>query len=155
MNNARNTKSPKDVVINMFVATDNRDWDVVEKSFNSKVSLDYSSMNGRPAAKMSAKQIIASWKGILPGFDATHHQLGNFQVSYRGDAAYLSCYGTASHHLKDNEASLWVVVGTYDFDLIKDGSDNWKISSMKFNFKYQHGNTLLSEKAIKRLLNSE
>ena len=33
-----------------------------------------------------------------------------------------------------------LVVGTYDFNLVKTGAA-WKIISMKFNFKYQAGNT--------------
>ena len=39
-------------------------------------------------------------------------------------------------------------LGSYDFDLKKSG-DQWKITSMKFNYKYQEGNTSLPEKAIK------
>ncbi|WP_346752780.1 nuclear transport factor 2 family protein [Splendidivirga corallicola] len=139
---------PKKTVIGLFIATDQKDWEQVEKSFHQEVLLDYSSMNGNPASKLSPEQIISAWKGILPGFEHTHHQLGNFISSVDGNKAEVFCYGTASHYLSDKEGSLWLVVGTYDFELEQLANGSWKITSMKFNFKYQDGNTSLPQKAI-------
>lgn len=141
-------KSPKEVVISLFVATDQQDWATVEQVFNTTVNLDYSSMNGNPASLLKPSEIIEAWKGILPGFEATHHQIGNVQVSEKEKLASVFCYGTASHYLKDKAGNLWLVVGTYDFDLLKHPSEDWKIASMKFNFKYQDGNLTLPQKAM-------
>lgn len=149
--NAQEMSSPKDVVINLFVTTDLNDWSAVEHVFDSSVVLDYSSMNGQPGSELTPMQIIDAWKGILPGFESTHHQLGNFQTSVKDNSAHVFCYGTASHYLKDEAGSLWTVVGTYDFDLVKDRSGKWKITAMKFNFKYQDGNNGLAQKAINNL----
>lgn len=140
-------KNPEQTVTNLFVATDQRDWDQVAKIFHHEVLLDYSSMNGNPAAKLSPEQIVAAWKGILPGFESTHHQVGNFISSIDGDKAEAFCYGTASHYLPDENGNLWLVVGSYNFELVE-VENTWKISTMKFNFKYQDGNTALPEKAI-------
>lgn len=148
---AQDMETPKDVVINLFVATDLRDWNVIENIFSSSVILDYSSMNGLPASELKPTKIIDNWKGILPGFESTHHQLGNFQSFEEEGSARVSCYGTASHYLENDVGSVWVVVGTYDFDLIKDSSERWKITSMKFNFKYQDGNKELPKIAIEKL----
>ncbi len=148
--NAQKMKEPKDVVIGLFIATDQSDWETVKQSFSNQVLLDYSSMNGNPATQLSPEQIVGSWKGILPGFEHTHHQLGNFMSSVSGNKAEILCYGTATHYLKDDQGSLWTVVGTYDFGLISQGG-SWRITSMKFNFKYQEGNTSLPQKAINRL----
>ncbi len=148
--NAQQMKSPQNVVVQLFIATDQKEWDTAKDCFTETVLLDYSSMSGQPAAELSPEQIISSWKGILPGFESTHHQTGNYQVSRQDDTAHVFCYGTASHYLDDEEGSLWVVVGTYDFELAKVGNDTWKITSMKFNFKFQDGNTSLAEKAIGR-----
>lgn len=142
--------TPNDVVIGLFVATDRQDWEEVSAAFDSKVLLDYSSMNGNPATELTPEQIITAWQGILPGFEHTHHQLGNFQVSESGDKAQVFCYGTATHHLTAENGNIWTVVGTYDFDLRK-SEGSWKITSMKFNFKYQDGNASLPEEAINRL----
>lgn len=142
-------RGPQQTVIGLFVATDQRDWQAVEQSFNTEVVLDYSSMNGAPAATLSPEQITTAWKGILPGFEHTHHQLGNMSVSENGDKAQVFCYGTASHYLQDEAGNIWWVVGTYNFDLIKEKDGTWKITSMKFNYKYQDGNTTLPAKAMK------
>ncbi len=148
---AADLSSVEGTVISLFVSTDMRDWESVKASFASNVLLDYSSMTGNQASTMTPEQIIESWKGILPGFSSTHHQLGNFISSQNGKNAKVHCYGTASHFLEDPEGNLWIVVGSYDFDLVKDASGKWVITSMKFNFKYQDGNTGLPQKAMEKL----
>ena len=144
-------ESPQSVVTKLIIATDEKDWFAVENSFHTKVILDYSSMNGNPATELSPEQIVESWKGILPGFDHTHHQLGNFIVKEEQPKVTVFCYGTATHYLNDAKGNLWTVVGTYDFELILSESKTWKISKMKFNFKFQEGNTTLPEKAMNNL----
>ena len=144
-------KNPNDVVTALFIATDQSNWEGVKQAFNAEVLLDYSSMNGSPASELTPDQIISAWKGILPGFESTHHQLGNFVSSIDGTKASVFCYGTASHFLTNEKGSLWTVVGTYNFELIQDAQENWKISSMKFNFKFQNGNTTLPEIAISKI----
>lgn len=136
-------------VTKLFVAADQRNWPEVAQAFASKVILDYSSMNGSPPTTVTPDQIIKAWKGILPGFESTHHQLGNFISKANKDTATVFCYGTATHYLPDEKGNLWTVVGSYNFDL-KKIKDQWKIISMKFNFKYQNGNTSLPAKAIKK-----
>ncbi len=145
--NAQEMELINRTITELFVATDTRDWQKVEQIFADQVVLDYSSMNGNPAVELSPSQITGAWKGILPGFESTHHQIGNFITKVDENKASVFVYGTATHYLSDDQGSVWTVVGSYDFDLIK--TDNkWRISSMKFNFKYQDGNTSLPEKAI-------
>ena len=95
--NAQNMKNPEDVITQLFISTDQRNWPDVENCFANKVVLDYSSMNGSPAATQTPSDIITAWKSILPGFERTHHQLGNFMTSKNGDQSKVFCYGTASH----------------------------------------------------------
>ncbi|MEM9328465.1 MAG: nuclear transport factor 2 family protein [Bacteroidota bacterium] len=146
--NAQEMKDPQHTVTGLFIATDQQDWDQVSSSFHAQVRLDYSSMNGNPAATLTPEEIITAWKGILPGFEHTHHQLGNMTSHVKGDSATVFCYGTASHYLGHEAGNLWIVVGTYDFQLVRIDDGNWKIASMTFDFKYQDGNTSLPEKAI-------
>ena len=75
--NAQDMNDPKNTVFTLFKATDDHQWNIAENTFADKVELDYSSMNGNPAVVLSPLEIITSWKGILPGFESTHHQLGN------------------------------------------------------------------------------
>lgn len=140
-----------DVVNAIFVNTDERQWDTLASLFSDQVLLDYASMAGGLPATVTPAQIIASWKGILPGFKATHHQVSNYQVSVQGTYADVFCYGTATHYLPNDKGSpLWTVVGTYDLHLTKSG-DMWKVDKMKFNLKYQDGNTALITQAQQEL----
>ncbi len=149
--NTTNMMDPTQTVTGLFIATDQRNWQQVAQLFDDQVILDYSSMNGNPASTMTPDQIISAWKSILPGFEHTHHQLGNLVASGDKTTAEVFCYGTANHFLPDNGGSVWTVVGTYNFQLAKKATGQWKISSMTFNFKYQDGNTALPEKAINNL----
>ncbi|MNC50682.1 hypothetical protein D3C75_999400 [compost metagenome] len=58
--------------------------------------------------------------------------------------ATVFCYGTATHYLEHKDGNVWTVVGSYDFDL-NETDGGWRIVRMKFNFKYQDGNTGLLE----------
>lgn len=149
--NAQVMDTPIDVVTQLFIATDAKDWSQIENIFSSEVTLDYSSMNGNPAIQMTPGAIIELWQGILPGFSSTHHQLGNFQTVINDNKAHIFCYGTAIHYLEDENGSVWTVVGSYDFDLFQANDNSWKISSMTFNFKYMDGNASLPEKAMNNL----
>ncbi|MEM8895814.1 MAG: hypothetical protein AAGC88_14630, partial [Bacteroidota bacterium] len=48
----------------------------------------------------------------------------------------------STHYLEDESGNLWTVVGSYDFELTSNDGQ-WTIDAMKFNFKYQDGNTSL------------
>lgn len=136
--------------LGIFIQTDARRWDRIEAIFAPQVLLDYSSMSGEPAASMRPDQITTAWKQVLPGFDQTHHQIGNIIVTGRGADADLFCYGTATHYLADQPGgSIWTVVGTYDFHLVQIDSD-WRVDRMTFNLKYQDGNLNLPNLAGER-----
>ena len=150
--NAQNMEQINARVTQLFVSTDQGNWPEVENCFANQVVLDYSSMSGNPAATMSPKDITGAWKTILPGFEHTHHQLGNFLTEVEGNTAKVFCYGTATHYLTDEAGNVWTVVGSYDFEL-KQEANTWKVTSMKFNFKYQDGNASLAQKAIARASN--
>ncbi len=139
-----------ETVTNIFIGADERNWDLVAASFDSKVLLDYASLSGNPATTLPTGDIIASWKAIFPGFKNTHHQLGNFIVQQQDKEATVFCYGTATHYLpNESKNDLWTVVGTYNFHLVYINGQ-WKADRMQFNFKYQDGNTNLPQLAIER-----
>ncbi|WP_338237303.1 nuclear transport factor 2 family protein [Persicobacter diffluens] len=146
---AQEMETVNNTVVQLFIATDQRDWEALDQLFAPEVELDYLSMSGSPAAKLSPQEIADSWKAVLPGFEFTHHQLGNILTTVEGGYAHVFCYGTATHFLTDEAGNVWTVVGTYDFDLHKQVGA-WKITKMKFNFKYQDGNTGLPVKAMEK-----
>ncbi len=141
------SKKVEQAIIRLFVATDKSDWNNLSEVFNDFVELDYSSMTGVAGSVLSSKDIIAEWSAVLPGFDYTHHQIGNFIIEIEGDKAKAFCYGTATHFLGNKNENLWTVVGSYDFTL-KRHEHQWKITAMRFNYKYQSGNGELVNLAI-------
>lgn len=149
-NRACDREQVADAVNRLFIAVDGRVWHAVRQSFGESVLLDYSSLTGMPAGKLAPDTIVANWKGLLPGFDSTQHQTGNFIVTVDGDAAKSLCYGTAMHYLKGAAGGdVWTVVGTYEFGLQRE-SGVWKIVVMKYNHKFMTGNAGLPELAQAR-----
>jgi hypothetical protein len=139
-------------VNNVFIFTDTHHWEGLQKEvFAKEVLLDYSSFVGGEPSALPSKQIVEGWKGFLPLFKSTHHQVGNYGVNINGNKASVFCYGTASHYLPNpSNQNLWWVVGSYDFELEK-MSSGWRITKMKFNFKYQDGNLELPKLATASL----
>lgn len=140
-----------ETVNRLFIEVDNKNWEKVEGIFSDKVLLDYTSMAGGEAAEIKPKQITESWKGMLPGFDKTHHQLGNYLVTQKGETAEVFCYGTATHYLANESGkNVWTVVGSYELEVVSQ-EKAWRVHKMKFNLKYIDGNNELPKIAQQRL----
>ncbi|WP_158618038.1 nuclear transport factor 2 family protein [Chitinophaga lutea] len=136
-----------EAVLDIFIGADERDWDRCLRAFAPTVHLDYTSMAGGQPADLPAAAIVDAWKGFLPRFKATHHQLGNFTVSVKGEEAIVFFYGTATHYFPAGTGgNVWTVVGTYDAKLIQQDG-RWKVSMLRLNLKYQDGNLALPELA--------
>jgi len=131
----------------VFNGADERNWKKVENAMADNVLLDYSSLSGSPAATLPSAQIIETWKGFLPGFDMTQHQLSDFQVTRQGNIANVHCNGKADHFI---DKDVWTVEGTYDAEVTKNNSQ-WAITGLKFNLSKQSGNTGLPAVAIEKV----
>lgn len=127
----------------MFGGADERDWAKVKDTMGNKVLLDYSAMSGNPAAELTPEQIINAWKGLLPGFDKTHHQPARFMITQNGNNATVRYFAKADHFLGDDS---WTVEANYDTVLVKT-DDGWKIIAHKISDVKQSGNKELPLKA--------
>jgi 3-phenylpropionate/cinnamic acid dioxygenase small subunit len=135
----------RDVITRLFIATDERDWPGLLDCFTDQVLFDMQSMTGQPPATVSAREIAAGWETGLKPIQAVHHQVGNFRIRISGDNAEASCYGSASHYLRNATGNnTRTFVGTYDFSLAKEG-EAWKITRFKFNLKFIDGNLNLEQ----------
>lgn len=134
--------TPQFVVTKMFKSIDDRDWTSAIECFEEEVLLDYSSLDGKAPEKIEISRIIDSWKNNLGGFQYTHHQIGNMLEIADSEDAHINCYGIAMHYLENDNGSIWEVVGTYDF-ILECTASIWKIKEMKFNYKFQSGNSNL------------
>ena len=143
-----------ETIVKLFVGVDERNWILVKQVFCDFVLLDYSSMSSAKAEVLTPDKIIENWRNFLPGFDFTHHHIGNFMINLNPETAEVFCYGTATHYLKnESNSNIWTVVGSYNFDL-QHFEEGWKISKMKFNFKFADGNFDLPKLAQERLLSN-
>jgi hypothetical protein len=140
-----------ETVNRFFISVDEKDWKMVRSILQDTVFLDYASMGGGDPSLLKADQIIESWKGLLPGFDKTHHQLGNWLIENESGSAKAFCYGTATHYLEnETNNNIWTVVGSYDIKLKLEDA-NWRIGYLQFNLKYTDGNNDLPKMAKARL----
>jgi hypothetical protein len=77
----------EDTVIRMFVATDERNWPLVQSCFTDPFTLDMSSVAGGAPALTSARQATQTWAEAFRTLDHVHHQVGNFQTRVEGTRA--------------------------------------------------------------------
>jgi hypothetical protein len=121
------------VIVRLFVATDQRDWTGVEECLTDDVLMDMTSLAGGEPARVTGSQIAAGWRDGLQPIDQVHHQVGNFRISINGDEADAFCYGVAYHYRNitspDNTRTF---VGSYDLHLARTSS-GWRIDSFRFN----------------------
>lgn len=138
----------EDVVVRMFVATDERDWTTLERCFTDPFMLDMSSLTGSPASNASPRHVAAAWADGFKPLDHVHHQVGNFRTRIDGAAATVRCYGIALHHRAKiaAESKTRRFVGTYELDLVR-GQDAWRITRLKFLLKFIDGNLALESAA--------
>lgn len=132
-----------DTINDLFVGTDDRDWDRVRAALAPQVLFDMKSLTGAEPATISAREIIAGWEEGLRPLKAVHHQTGNFRIRVDDDSADAFCYGIALHYLPNASGrNTRTFVGSYDFHLQRTGG-RWRIDLFRFNMKYVDGNLAL------------
>ncbi len=129
-----------DVVNNLFIYTDERNWAGVMEAFADEVLFDMTSSSGGEPAKLTPQQIVDGWDAGLRKLKSVHHQVGNYKVKIAETEADLFCYGIAFHYLPNpKNSNTRIFIGSYDLHFIKDAG-GWKIDKFKFNLKFIDGN---------------
>ena len=84
---------------------------------------------------MTPAELMTGWRSIVPGFDATWHQLSDVTASVTHDTATATAFVDGRHWIGDQ---LWLPVGNYFWDLQKiDG--NWRVTRMEFAIALEIG----------------
>ena len=136
-----------EVIHQLFIHTDLRDWAAVRACFADEVLFDMTSVAGGEPARVTPEEITAGWEEGLRPLRAIHHQAGNLLVTLHGDEADAFCYGIASHYLPNPTGrDTRTFVGSYDFHLARAG-ERWRIDRFRFNLKYLDGNPSLEADA--------
>ncbi len=134
-------------IYEFFEAVDAQDWPALRAAMTSPIHIDYSSMGGGAPAGLSAETVVEGWAQLLPGFDHTHHQLGQLHITVDGSAGAVRAYVVGVHLIGDRD---WTVVGTYDMTWTE-SAGRPQLSSLRLNFKYQTGDSALPDEARARV----
>lgn len=131
--------SAERAVVELFVATDRRDWRRVRRLLADQVDVDMSSLGGA-AGVVEADALVAAWEAGLAPLEAVHHQIGNIRSTIHEDDAHVACHGLALHYLpNDSGRNTRTFVGTYDAGL-RDSPRGWHIHTFRFNLRFRDGN---------------
>lgn len=125
---------------------DRRDFDAAERLFAPEVLVDYTSLWGGEPVTMTREVLLQGWKALVPGFDATWHELGEITVRVEGTTAEASCPVAARHWIGTD---VWLPRGEYEFRLVR--RDTWGIAAMKLIVSDEIGSRSLVEAARARV----
>ncbi|MGL6291413.1 MAG: nuclear transport factor 2 family protein [Silanimonas sp.] len=134
------------VVSSIPLAVDLARYDLAEAAFAPFITIDYTSLWGGEPQQMTPAQLMDGWRGIVPGFDATWHELSNVEAEVRGNDATATANVDGRHWIGER---LWRPIGTYHWTLRKlDGT--WKVTSMRFAMTQEIGDRALATEATER-----
>ncbi|MEO0372982.1 MAG: nuclear transport factor 2 family protein [Pseudomonadota bacterium] len=134
------------LVSSIPLAVDRSAYDLAEAAFADEVVIDYTSLWGGDPAAMTPDALMDAWRGIVPGFDATWHELGPVTVTVAGDRAEATAFVDGRHWIGDQ---LWRPVGNYHWDVAHiDGA--WRVTRMEFEMTAEFGDRGLAAMAMDR-----
>ena len=135
------------VVSSIPLAVDMAHYALAESAFAPKVVIDYTSLWGGTPNTMTPAELMTAWRGIVPGFDATWHELREVRARVSGNTATATAAVDGRHWLGD---ALWRPIGTYEWDLEK-RSGQWKVTRMVFKMTREIGDRGLAALAMERV----
>jgi hypothetical protein len=142
----RETAKVISVVSSIPLAVDLAAYDLAERAFAPSIVVDYTSLWGGKPNTMTPAELMTAWRGIVPGFDATWHQLADVTAKVTGSTAEATAFVDGRHWIGDK---LWRPVGTYQWKLIKHG-DAWKVTHMTFSMTQEIGDRAVATEAMER-----
>lgn len=134
------------VVSSIPMAVDLAAYDLAEQAFAPSVVIDYTSLWGGKPNTMTPAELMTAWRGIVPGFDVTWHELSDVKAKVTGDRAEASAAVDGRHWIGD---ALWRPVGNYRWQLVKHNGA-WKVTHMTFAMTHEVGDRVLAAKATER-----
>ncbi|PBB94682.1 hypothetical protein CK215_03225 [Mesorhizobium sp. WSM3864] len=120
-------------------AVDAQDWKLARSYFADRVTADFSSLSGQPAATVASDDLIGAWAANLKGSKTSLHLRTNHQVEIEADMATVRSNGYAWNRMEGNGDPLWEVWGTYEHRLTRSGQ-GWKVDGFTFRMTHERGN---------------
>jgi hypothetical protein len=151
--------TPTDLIAGWFLEIDRRHWVAVRAALTDEVDTDYSSLFGGTPERIPADDLVARWRSLLPGFDATQHFLGPIaqtEETARDTDLVVELAVRAYHRLvgASDGGDLWLVAGWYRLTLIPAGT-GWQIRGIVLETAYEEGNRALVELATARATHTD
>jgi SnoaL-like domain len=136
-----------DLINGLAFYSDQGEWDLLEAGYAESVTTDYSSLFGGEPQTQPRSAVIASLRGVMPGFDFNQHLITTPDIQMRDeDHAVARSYVRATHRLG---TSAWVVGGYYTHELER-RAGSWRITYVKFTLGYEEGDRALLARAVER-----
>ena len=73
------------IVSSIPLAVDLARYDLAEAAFGPEIVIDYTSLWGGEPQRMTPGALMDAWRALMPGFDATLHELKEVPVSVQGE----------------------------------------------------------------------
>jgi hypothetical protein len=134
------------LVSSIPLAVDLADYALAERAFAPRIVIDYTSLWGGTANTMTPAELMTGWRGIVPGFDATWHELSDVKATVTGNTATATAFVDGRHWIGTD---LWRPVGNYLWTLEKQNGA-WKVTSMTFAMTQEIGDRALAQRAMER-----
>lgn len=128
------------------LAVDLARYDLAEAAFAPSIVIDYTSLWGGEPQRMTPAELMAAWRALVPGFDATRHELRDVHAEVRGDRATATAFVDGRHWI---DGKLWRPIGTYHWTLER-RSGGWKVTTMTLNLTQENGDRGLVAIATER-----
>jgi hypothetical protein len=134
------------LVSSIPLAVDLACYDLAEAAFAPEVVIDYTSLWGGQPQRMTPRTLMDAWRSLVPGFDATRHELKDVETKVEGAEATATAFVDGRHWI---DGSLWRPIGTFRWTLRRmDG--RWKVTGMTFAMTQEVGDRGLAKIAAER-----
>ncbi|MEV4629864.1 nuclear transport factor 2 family protein [Micromonospora sp. NPDC049523] len=124
-------------------AVDDKDWARCRAYFTEEVDVDFAALDGGPATRMAADDLIGGWRRNLYAEKTSFHTRSNHRVTIDGNRADVRSKGHAFNKLsRPLGDATWEVWGTYAHRLVRT-RDGWRCTAIALtDVAHARGNEL-------------
>jgi hypothetical protein len=129
-----------ELIGNLALLLDARDWNAFEGLFTNPVHLDRTSLWGGEPETFSPAELADAQRHALGNLDAVHHLITCHVINLEGDQATCAANMQGTHVLVNSSGGpIWTVGGRHDYQLERT-ADGWKIAGWTFTIQWATGN---------------
>src|ERR1700749_548331 len=129
-----------ELIGNLALLLDARDWNAFEGLFTTPVYLDRTSLFGGEPETLSPAELVDGYRHTLGNLDAVHHLITCHVINLDGDQATGAANMQGTHALANSSGGpIWTVGGRHVYQL-KRTPGGWRISGLTFTLQWATGN---------------